>query len=102
MAITDPELIRLTNEVVRPLAEQTRDLVIKLSIVQERINRLLPDVPNDPVEIIADGRENEGVSRLSGADIHGIVAIRDAMLALITPEASALIHKACVRELPGL
>lgn len=101
MTIDNPEIIRLTNEVVRPLAEQTRDLIIKLSIIQERIDRLMPLIPND-TSLILDGREAEGVSRLTGQDIHGILAIRNQIVALITPEASALIHKACVRPLPGM
>jgi hypothetical protein len=101
MSIDNPEIVRLTNEVVRPLAEQTRDLIIKLSIIQERIDRLMPLIPND-TSVILDGREAEGVSRLTGQDIYGILAIRNQIVSLITPEASALIHKACVRPLPGM
>lgn len=101
MSIDNPEIIKLTNEVVRPLAEQTRDLMIKLSIIQERIDRLMPLIPND-ASVILDGREAEGVSRLTGQDIYGILSIRNQIVALNTPEASALINKACVRPLPGM
>jgi len=99
MSITDPETIRLSNEAIRPLAEQMRGLVAQLAGLEEQITRILPDIPNDPAEIVEDGREAEGISRLTGADIHALAAIRAGVLALATPEVQALVSKACVRPL---
>lgn len=98
MPITDPEAIRLTNEIIRPLAERMRNLIAELEAAQEMVDRIMPTIPADST-IVEDGREAEGVSVLTGLDIHGLVEIRGAILLLATPQARALVSKASVRPM---
>mgnify|MGYP006434468637 FL=1 len=97
MAITDPEIIRLSNETVRPLAEQVRNLGLMLLAIDADVQRVLPSVPNDAAEVVDDGREDEGVPRLTGADVHALEAIRQQILTQLTPEAQVVIARAAVR-----
>lgn len=97
MAITNPEAIRFSNEVVRPMAERMRDLIIDLEAIGPEVDRLLPSIPNDPTEIVEDGREAEGVSRLNGAQINALAQVRAAVLALADAQTRSLISSACVR-----
>jgi len=97
--VTNPEIIRFTNEVIRPLAEELRSVVAKLDASQDAVDRLLPLVPND-MSMIADGRQAEGVSQLVGAEIHAMSGIRDQIIALSNqPGVRALISKTSVRPL---
>jgi hypothetical protein len=60
-------------------------------------------VPNDPNEVLEDGREGQGVSRLSEADIHFVMEILFAMADEVnytrTLYDCAKIEKPCVRAL---
>jgi hypothetical protein len=101
MAITNTEAIRFTNEVVRVKAEQLRALKAEVDAVMAAwfggINTL---IPNDAGEALSDGRENEGVSRLNGADINSLVAqLAGIQTALDVEGVAGVISKPCVRAL---
>ena len=101
MAITNPEAIRYANEMIRPLSEQLRGVLFQLESLEEAVQRIMPMIPNDATEIVEDGREAEGISRLTGADVHRLVNLRTAILQLVAPEDKAAVLKACVRPLRG-
>lgn len=94
--ITDPEAIRFCNETVRPLCEEARALAAKVAALTTLwyggINSKFPNSANDTVE---DGREGEGVSRLTGADVNNVLT----QLLGITLN-SEIIQKPCVRQIP--
>lgn len=74
MPITDPEVIKFVNEEVRPLAEEYRAIKIKSAQIVARWfgNNINGRVPNDSTTL-NDGRDAEGVSRLTGADINSLI-----------------------------
>lgn len=100
--IVNPEAIRFVNEVVRPLCEEARGLKVRLGAMKTAwfggINNLVGNGANDN---IADGREGEGVSRLTAADITNAVS---QLLKTAPGEAQEwnpeIIQKPCVRQLP--
>ena len=79
--ITDPQVIAFSNELVRPLAELLRDLDVfnedGLDTYAGRIEALL--TPHADGDIIQDGRELEGVSRLSKKDLVDFMAIANTV-----------------------
>jgi len=93
--ISNPQAIRFVNEQVRPLCERLRALKAEFDALAPTwyggINSL---ITNSAQDAIADGRENEGVSRLTGADIHSAVG----QLLGVTPN-SEIIAKPCVNPL---
>jgi hypothetical protein len=98
--IVDPRAISYTNQVIRPLAEQMRSLKAR---VDSGLVTWFADidalVPNDASPLL-DGREAEGVSRLTGADITGLVTQLAAyQTALNVNGVAAVISKPCVRAL---
>ena len=97
MAIDNPTLIAFSNNAVRPLANKLSELIATLEVIGADVDMLLPLVPNEPDEIIADGRENEGVPRLSGADIHALAGLRTTILGLRTDELDGVIARARTR-----
>jgi hypothetical protein len=93
--MNNPQAITFINEQVRPLCEQLRALKAKFdALAPVWYGGLNVTIPNDAQEPIEDGREAEGVSRLTGADIHGVVA----QFLAVTPNAE-IIAKPCVRPL---
>ena len=93
----DPEQIAWVNEFVRPLAEALRNDKVRIDdgmIVWNQ--RFSTDIPNDAT-VLDDGREAEGVSRLTGADIHQWVAEAQEMALNLNPQIN---DKPTVRELP--
>ena len=95
--ITDPQAIRFTNEVIRPLCELLRALKANIDSATFAWNGgIAAMIPNDANEQLADGREAEGVSRLTGADIRAVVAILGAVRTAVT---DATVSKPCVRPL---
>ena len=96
MPITDPEAIRFVNEQVRPLAEEMRSLKARIRAMQTAwFAGLNQEFPNsaDPVE---DGRQAEGVSRLTGANVNSAVGIAIAVADSVNDE---IVSLPCVRPL---
>lgn len=99
--ITDPQAIRFTNEVIRVKAEQVRALKAEIDSAMAAwfggINSL---IPNSAEEALDDGRESEGVSRLTGADINALVTqLAGIQTALNAAGVADVISKPCVRPL---
>lgn len=98
MAITDPEVIKYVNEQIRPLAEAVRALDAQMDAADETFRRLNGQIPNDNGEMLEDGRENEGVSRLSGRDIRDFVTVVRSLQAVLNG-TDATVEKPTVRPL---
>ena len=100
MAITNPEVIRYTNEVIRPLAEKMRNLGAEVdAALVTWYFTMSTKVPND-ARLLDDGRDTEGVSRLTGADITNLVTQLAAYQALLNKAGVAdVISKPTVRTL---
>ncbi len=93
---TDPEAIRFTAQTVRPLAEAARALVARITDAQNEWYGGMNNKVGNTADIIADGREAEGESRLSGVDITNLMGVLFAMNAAANTE---IIRKPCVRPL---
>ena len=101
MAITDPEAIKFVNEQIRPLAESVRALKARIDATTVKwfagLNTVIGTSADDTIE---DGRDAEGVSRLTSADV---VALLTQLLAIQTAlnqgGVAAVVEKPCVRAL---
>ena len=101
MAITNTEVILYANDTVRPMAEKLRALKYEIDAAMTKYNSGIGAVcVADMAGLVQDGREIEGVSRLTGNDIVGLVA---QMAALQTQLAGVgvmdVIVKPCVRPM---
>ena len=100
MAITDPEAIKFVNEYIRPMSEQIRYMGARGSDFAQKWALLATDFPIDPTEVVEDGRDAEGVSRLTGADINASATVFLTLLGAIgDPSSQSAISKPCVRPL---
>jgi len=99
MAITEPEAIKFVNEYIRPMCENIRYSNARGADFAIKWAGLSGDFPNDPTDIVEDGREAEGVSRLSGADIQAVATVFTQLLSDLTPTGQAIIQKPCIRPL---
>lgn len=99
--ITDPQAIRFSDEVIRPMAERFRALKAEVDSALATYNGGVGDIfYNDAAGLVDDGRESEGVSRLTGNDVLLLVTQLQAFqTALNAPGVSAVISKPCVRPL---
>lgn len=96
MAITNPEAVRFVSEVVRPLSEKTRALKAEIDAATTQwFGGMNAKFPNDS-SVVEDGREAEGVSRLTGADVNGVMGNLIAASSAVNPE---IIAKPTVRAL---
>ncbi len=94
--ITNPVAIKFVNEEIRPLCEQIRALCAKITNSRTSwFGGINNSFPNDSSPVV-DGREGEGVSRLTGADINSVMGIAIAMLDASNAE---IIEKPTVRPL---
>jgi hypothetical protein len=98
--ITDPQAIRWVNEVIRPRAEQFRALRARIDAdMTTWYSQISTLVPNDSSPV-ADGRENEGVSRLLGSDVVNLVTQMAAFQTACNVSGVAdVISKPCVRNI---
>jgi len=94
--IVDPQAIKFTNEQIRQLSERSRNLKAEITAASTQwfggINSLFPNTA-DPVQ---DGREDEGVSRLTGADVNSVMSVLIGAAGQINDE---IIAKPCVNPL---
>jgi len=101
MPITDPVAIRFVNEQLRPIAEKMRATKIELKqSFADWQQKIAAQVPSDAKEMLEDGREAEGVTRLSGADITAFVEVL-TKYNTVGDEIGIddVINKLCVRAL---
>jgi hypothetical protein len=100
MAITDPRAIRFVNEEVRPLTEAMRALKARADAALVKwYGEISALTPND-IDAVDDGREAEGISRLTGADVNKLV-VQLAAYQTQLDETGVIdvISKSCVRGL---
>ena len=74
-AITDAEAIRFVNEQIRPLAEELRNLNSMLNNAKGIwVGGGLNSLFTNAADTIEDGREGQGVSRLTAGDVTALIA----------------------------
>lgn len=94
--ITDPEVIRFTNEQIRPLCEAARALKARIESMDAAWDGGIGAKCPGDTSPLDDGREAEGVSRLTGYDV-GIA--HDSLVNAAGQLTDAIIEKPCVRPL---
>jgi hypothetical protein len=95
-AISDPRVIKFVNEQVRPLSEEARALKARIGSLTTDWFGGLNLVVLNTTDLIADGRDAEGVSRLTGADVNSAVSNLIAAHDAINDQ---IVSKPCVRPL---
>lgn len=99
--VTNAEAIRFVNEQIRPLSEATRALKARIDACTTAWFAGIGDIIGTSAsDAIQDGREVEGVSRLTAADVVGVLT---QMLAIQTQlnqgGVAGVISKPCVNAL---
>ena len=97
--ITDPEAIKVSNAVTRPLSQLLRRLYYESLAVKntygDQINRLFPAGEG----IIQDGREDRGDTRLNADDTRKILLFANTFITAYEAEGVQAMTKPCVQEL---
>jgi hypothetical protein len=100
-AISNPNAIDFVNEVIRPLCEEARSLQVRLNALRTQWYAGQNTVFAQAADTVEDGREVEGVSRLTAGDVTNAVS---QLIKTATGEAGAwnseIVQKPCVRLLP--
>lgn len=102
--MNDPQSIRYVNEVIRPLSERLRDLRDDLTnaLATWHGTGIGAAMTADLAAAIEDGREGEGVSRLTANDVVLTMGTAEAVLAVLNGAGrAAVIAKPCVRAMRG-
>lgn len=100
--IDNPEAIRFTNEVVRPMCEKIRALKAEIDSARVSYDGGIGDYFfTHGAEAVEDGREAEGVSRLTGNDVLAFVSatLYDLKAAIEANNGEVTVAKPCVRPL---
>lgn len=99
MAITNPGVITYSNEVFRPLAEAFRNLKYRVDDALLTFNNVhAVNCPDDPLEILEDGRSGDGVSIITGEDINTVINYFTQFQSLMNgANVSVNMNKPCVR-----
>lgn len=103
--ITDPLVIRFVNEQIRPYAEILRALASRTADMRSsygvQVEPLLVAAGNVPTDPVMDGREDQGVSRLTLDAITDIMALADTVDTFLSGAVTnAAVTLPTVRE-PG-
>ena len=98
MSITGPEEIKFVNEYIRPMCENIRFMKARGDDFALKWAGISGGFPND-TSVVEDGRDAEGISRLTGADINAVATVFNTLLGDIDTSAEAVIAKPCVRPL---
>ena len=99
--ITDAEAIRFVNEQIRPMAERLRDLNALMGYARGLWvgGGISPHFVADG-DTVEDGRESEGVSRLTALDVSAFVAeVATILTRFETAGIMDIIRKPCVRAM---
>jgi hypothetical protein len=101
MAIENPEVIKYSNEVTRVMAEKLRALKYEIDAHMLAWHGGIGAICTaDMAGVVEDGRENEGVSRLTGNDLVGLAGQLEAIQTQLNATGvMQVISKPCVRSL---
>jgi hypothetical protein len=94
--ITDPRVIKFVNETIRPLAEEARLLKARVNDMNVKWSSEIQSLCPNTTDLIADGRDAEGISRLTGQNVNDV---QYALAVNIGALVDASIEKPCVRPL---
>ena len=101
--MNDPEAIRFCNEVIRPLCEQARAMRVRIDALRVAWFSGIDAKFGKSDELVEDGREMEGISKLTCGDVTNSVA---QLIKTADQEASAwdvsILQKPCVRQIPSI
>lgn len=73
--VTNPEAIRFINERIRPAADKFASSYIAAVAHISAWEQLKDIIPNDAEVLIEDNRQREGISQITGRDVHAIAAM---------------------------
>jgi hypothetical protein len=96
--LADAEVVRFLNEEVRPWAERLRALKAEAHSTTVRWQSISGSIMQD-TRVIEDGRSAEGISRLTGNDVHDLMFVVSTLNSTLTGVADATIEKPTVRPL---
>jgi hypothetical protein len=101
MAITNPGAITFCNEDMRPLAEWLRKLKAISGAMNDEWGAVhSANVPDSSGEYLNDGREAEGVTQVTGEDMHDLMNLCTTIeTALNNTTNEILLAKFAVRPL---
>lgn len=101
MAITDAQVIKFSNDQIRPISEKLRDLYYECKAMQtDWFNGISALCPADPAEMIEDGRDSEGINKLSGNDaVLTMTQVAEFILQIEQAGVLNVIQKPCVRAM---
>lgn len=96
--ITDTTAIKYLNEEVRPWCESVRALNVEGDAMVVKWYAGMNTTIGNTADVIEDGRDAEGVSRITGADVHSVMsAVIDLQTALAAYDQ--IISKPTVRPI---
>ncbi len=103
--VTDPEAIAFVNAGIRPVSERLRAIYYELKSLKAQAveGGLLSKIPVDG-GVIQDGREGDGVSRLTCNDVRRITTFANTFIVAYEDAAAGVgaMQKPCVRSLTVL
>lgn len=101
MPIENPILTRAINEIVRPLAERARGLLIESEVNATSLAALLTELAEVPdSETINDGRYNDGVRSLTVGQLRDCVTMLSDLVTSINADSRlSSVLGACVRKI---
>jgi hypothetical protein len=99
--MSSKEVVKYTNEQVRPMAEKLRGLKAEIdAALLQWHSGIGAELTADLSTTIDDGREAEGISRLTANDCVNLIAILESLQAELGQVGKAqIISKPCVRPL---
>lgn len=81
--INDPRVNRFLNESLRPFAEILRDTILEAAELDSLWDRGISElVGNSEGDTINDGRQNEGISRLTAKDVSDFMDVVTSIIQL--------------------
>ena len=97
--MNNPQGLQYVNQVIRPRAELIRKLKAVIDSDLQTWSAISAQFPQT-AESVEDGRDNEGVSRLTCQDIHNFITILTNLKnRLDQAGVAAWLEKPCVRPL---
>lgn len=88
--INHPAAIKFVNETIRPLAEEMRALKAKIAAANVQWFGGIDTLVTNDSSSVDDGREAEGVSRLTGANVVNMVTQMSNVATAINDNVTSL------------
>ena len=93
--ITDPEVIKFSNDEIRPISDQILRLYYNSATLRDGViaTGIMSKIPNSPTDDIIDGSTEDGRHPITGEDVNNVTEFLQSFLGFMEADGNKYVNE---------